>query len=201
MNIRFFKSSYNLKLVIALTFLSNVALGAGFSNPEGKFKVKVHYSENPNQADFFNNNEFNKYSEIGLYEKLDGIWSGNYILDQKSIFWTNPSLDNSHIYNSVDFGPYTIGIKFDLVEKTILSGLEITQKDVKYSFVNFDLANDKQINYWTNAKSKGWFQVIRGKIFRVSENQLFTVFQTTVYENKIPIYAFKGEATLEKVIK
>ena len=79
------------------------------------------------------------------------------------------------------------------------ASVEIIQKDVKYGRVNFDLANDKQINYWTNAKSRDWFQVVRGKIFRVNENQLFTVFQTTVYENKIPIYAFKGEAVLEKV--
>ncbi len=198
MNIEFLKYLYSLKLIIALTFLSNFALGAGFDSPESELKVKVYYSENPNQADFFSSTEFDKYSEIGPYEKLDGTWSGNYTLDQESIFWTNPSLDNNHLYNSVDFGPYTIGIKFDLIEKTALSGLEIIQKDVKYSSVNFDLANDKQINYWTNAKSRYWFQVIRGKIFRVNENQLFTVFQTTVYENKIPIYAFKGEATLER---
>ena len=200
MNIGFLKSLYNLKLIIALIVLSNFALGAGFNGPEGKLKIKVYYSENPNQTDFFRNIEFDKYSEFGPYEKLDGIWSGNYTLEQKSIFWTNPSLDNNHIYNSVHFGPYTIGIKFDLIEKTTLSGLEIIQKDVKYSSVNFDLANDKQINYWANATSRDWFQVVRGKIFRVNENQLFTVFQITVYEDKIPIYAFKGEVVLSKVV-
>ena len=177
-----------------------MAFGADFDNSGSEIKVKVNYTENPNQVDFFSNNESEKYGAIGLPEKLEGIWSGNYTLSRESIFWVNPSLDNSHIYNSVDFGPYIINIKFNLIEKAILSGLEIIQKDVKYSSVNIDLANDKQINYWTKAKSKDWFQVVRGKIFRVNENQLFTVFQTTVYENKIPIYAFKGEAVLEKVI-
>lgn len=189
----------SLELVIALTFLSNIAFCADFDTPESKIKVKVNYTENPNQVDFFSGNEFEKYEEIGLPEKLDGIWSGDYTLNRESIFWVNPSLDNSHIYNSVDFGPYTISIKFDLVEK-VLSGLEIIQKDVKYSLVNINLINDKQINYWTKAKSRDWFQVVRGKIFRVNENQLFTAFQTTVYENKIPIYAFRGETVLMKVI-
>jgi len=80
-----------------------------------------------------------------------------------------------------------------------LAGLEIIQEDVKYSSIKIDLANNKQINYWTKAKIKDWFQVIRGKIFRVDESHLFTVFQTTVYEDKIPIYAFKGKAVLMKV--
>ena len=175
-----------------------MAFAADFDNIESEIKAKVNYTENPNQTDFFSNKEFQKYNEIGPLEKLHGIWSGNYTLNDKSIFWVPPSLDNSHIYNSVDSGPYTISIKFNLTEKMILSSLEIIQKDVKYSSVNIDLANDKQINYWTKAKSRDWFQVVRGKIFRVNENQLFTVFQTTVYENKIPIYAFKGEAILEK---
>lgn len=82
-----------------------------------------------------------------------------------------------------------------------MTGLEIIQEGVKYSSVNIDLANDKQINYWTNARNKDWFQVIRGKIFRVNESELFTVFQTTVYEGKTAIYAFKGEAMLMKPIE
>ena len=98
----------------------------------------------------------------------------------------------------MNFGPYTISLKFNLID-VVISGLEIIQEGVKYGSVNIDLGNDNQINYWTNARSKDWVQVVRGKIFRVNENQLFTVFQTIVYENKIPIYAFKGEAILEKV--
>ena len=199
LKIKFFKSLYRLQLLIVFILLSNVTFGADFdNNDEGKIKVKINYTENPNQADFFSNNEFEKYNGIGSYEKLDGIWSGNYTLNHESIFWINPSLDNRHIYSTVDFGPYTIGVRFNLIEEVVLSGLEIIQKDVKYSSVNIDLANDKQINYWTKAESKDWFQVIRGKIFRVNENQLFTVFQTTVYENRIPIYAFRGEAVLSK---
>ena len=182
-----------------MILLLNTAIASNFNTPESKLKIKVNYTENPNQTDFFTTSEFQKYREIGLPEKLDGIWKGNYILNRESVFWVTPSLDNNKIYSSIDFGPYSLSLRFNLNEKTILSGLEIIQKDVKYSLVNFDFANDKQINYWTKAKNRDWFQVIRGKIFRVSKNQLFTVFQTTVYEGKIPIYAFKGEATLEKL--
>ena len=197
LNIKFFKSLYIHKLILVLVFLPNIVFSADLDT-KSKIKIKLNYNENPNQTDFFTSSEFKNYVEIGQLEKLDGIWHGSYTLSPESIFWTNPSLDNNHIYNSIDSGPYTINIKFNLIEKSILSGLEIIQKDVKYSSVNIDLANDKQINYWTKAKNKDWFQVIRGKIFRVSENLLFTVFQTTVYEGKIPIYAFKGEAVLSK---
>ena len=199
-NIKFLKSLYIPKLLIVLIFLSNPSFCADSYNPESKIKVKVNYTENPNPIDFFfNNNEFEKYTEIGPHEKLDGVWIGNYALSQESVFWVNHSVEKSHIYNSVYFGPYTINIKFNLTDKEILSSLEIIQKDVKYSSINIDLANDKQINYWTKAKSRDWFQVVRGKIFRVNENQLFTVFQTIVYESKIPIYAFKGEAVLNRL--
>ena len=82
------------------------------------------------------------------------------------------------------------------VKKTL--GLEISQEDVKYELVNVSLLNGYQISYWTSARSLAWLEVIRGKIFKLSNNELFTKFQTTVYEGKIPIYAFKGEAVLHK---
>ena len=185
-------------MAIAFTLLSSAAIASNFDITKGKIKVKVNYTENPNQGDFFTSNEFEKYREIGSTEKLDGIWSGNYTLDRESIFWVAPLLDNNQVYDSIDFGPYGLNFKFNLIEKTILSSLEIIQEDITYSLVNIDIANDKQISYWTKAKNGDWFQVIRGKIFRVNENQLFTVFQTTVYEGKIPIYAFKGETILNR---
>ena len=184
--------------LVSLFFLLNSGFCSDFDDAEGKIKVKVDYTENPNQIDFFSNNEFRKYNEIGLPEKLSGIWSGSYTLSRESVFWVNPSLDDNSIQNSVDFGPYNISLKFNLIDNVILSGLEIIQKDVKYSSVKINLANEKQINYWTEAKSGDWFQVVRGKIFRVNESQLFTVFQTTVYENKTPIYAFRGKAFLSR---
>ena len=190
---------YSLKLFYALIFLLSFEFCSGFNNARGEIKVKVDYTENPNQANFFNNKEFERYKKIGQYEKLDGSWSGRYIVSRESIFWVNPTLDDNNIYNSVDFGPYSISLKFDLIDKAILSGLEIIQKDVQYGPVKINLANDKQINYWTEARNRDWVQVVRGKIFRANENQLFTVFQTTVYENKTPIYAFRGEAFLKRL--
>lgn len=199
LKIKLLKSLYAFTVLIVLNFLSNSVFASNTSFEEDKIKVKVQYSENPNQTDFYTDNEYEKYTKIGLIENLDGIWSGSYILSPESVFWINSSLDNNKIHDLIYSGPYTISVKFNLFEKAILTGIEITQEDVKYSSINVNFANDKQINYWTKAKSRDWFQVIRGKIFRVSEDRLFTVFQTTVYEGKIPIYAFRGEVLLKKM--
>ena len=191
-------------MVVFLLFPSNSyeAEHSGIiQDEEGKIKVKVNYSENPNQLDFFTNNEnieLSKYIDLGAIQKLEGFWSGTYYLDKGSIIWTNPNLNDSKIYNSIAFGPYTIHIRFNLIDGIRLSGVDIVQEDITYASINIELANDKQINYWTTASNKNWIEIIRGKIFRMNDNELFTVFQTTVYEGKTPIYAFRGEAILRR---
>lgn len=170
----------------------------GLKKIKNKIKMGINYSENPNQKDFFTNIGYEKYTSLGQYKKLAGMWSGTYDLSQSSIYWINSNLDNLEVFKLIDFRPYKIYLKFNVLPDNKLSNFAISQEDVDYSSVNIDVVNDKQINYWAKAKSLNWLEIVRGKIFRLNESELFTVFQTTVYKGKIPIYAFRGEVTLRK---
>ncbi len=197
--------------IIALLIFS--ALGASYKGIsyqdlktlESKIKVKVNYNENPNPKDFFTNTDLTKYSELGPIKNLRGLWHGKYNLDKESIVWINPNLKTSYIHKLIAFGPYNIYLRLNTVSNSLkdkLSRIEIAQADINYDPVNIEhLDKDKQINYWTKAITKEWVEVIRGKIFRVNDNELLTIFQTTVYEKKTPIYAFSGEATLRKTLE
>ena len=169
-----------------------------FKTLKDKIKAKVNYSDGPNQADFFTDTELNKYSEIGQYKDLEGVWTGTYDLVKESIFWINPKLSKSNIFKLIDFKPYAIFLKLDNTDKRGSLKLLVSQEDISYSSVNIEVANNKQINYWTKAMSLNWLEIVRGKILRLNNNELFTIFQTTVYEEKIPIYAFRGEVVLRK---
>lgn len=205
--INFFKSlgDHFTLLVLCLIVL---ILGSGFEfkgnsqsflkDLESKIKVKINYTESPNKTDFFTKQETGNYLSFGNLGDLEGAWAGSYTLDKSSIFWTNPDLDSLKIYNSIKVGPYNIYLKFNVQDENKLNSLIISQEDVKYDSVNLEIANDKQINYWAKAISSNWFEIVRGKIFKVSDNELFTIFQTTVYEKKIPIYAFQGVSLLKK---
>ena len=205
--IKFFKSLHKslLLFVLFVTFLN-----FGFSFKEikpitfeeklkSKIKVKVNYTDGPSQSDFFTRSETGDYLNLGSLKKIEGVWLGKYDLSKESVFWINPNLKSSRIYNVVAFGPYDIYLKFNLINDSKLIGLKISQEGVNYGPVNVGIPNNKQINYWTRAVSSNWAEVIRGKIFRISEGELFTEFQTTVYEEKGPIYAFQGKAVLKKV--
>ena len=165
---------------------------------KNKIKMGINYSENPNQKDFFTNIDHEKYTSFGQYRKLTGLWSGTYDLSQSSVYWINSNLDNLEVFKLIDFRPYKVYLKFNVLSDDKLSNLTISQNDVDYGSVNIDVVNDKQINYWAKAKSLNWLEIVRGKIFRLNESEIFTVFQTTVYEGKIPIYAFRGEVILRK---
>ncbi|MBI3590094.1 MAG: hypothetical protein HY094_01790 [Candidatus Melainabacteria bacterium] len=163
-----------------------------------KIKAKINYSENPNQPDFFRAFELGKYKEIGQIEKLTGFWTGTYDLKNESVFWLNPNLDRLKVLKLVDFKTYNVYLKFFVLNNERVLGLQLNQEDINYRTVNIEIANDKQINYWAEASSSDWLEIVRGKIFRLNDNELFTVFQTTVYEEKNPIYAFRGELVLRK---
>jgi hypothetical protein len=103
------------------------------------------------------------------------------------------------LYDLIQFGPYRIFLKTHFGGNRLLS-IEIRQEDIGYGQVNFEVVRNKsQINYWTKATNSIWLETIRGKIFKVSEKELYTIFQTTVYEDKIPIYAFRGNALLTMI--
>lgn len=163
-----------------------------------RIKANINYYDGPNQADFFTESGLNKYLEIGQKEILEGVWTGTYDLTNKSIFWINAKLDKTEIFKLIDFHTYLLFFRFDNTYKNKFPQLSISQEEINYGSVNIWKANPKQINYWTSAKSNNWIEIVRGKIFRLNENELFTVFQTTVYERKIPIYAFRGEVVLNK---
>ncbi len=162
-----------------------------------KVKLKINYVENPNQADFFKTTDMDKYTKIGPFENLTGSWTGTYVLNQESVFWTNSQVERSSIFKLIDFKSYDIYFKFNHSGK--FPKLEIGQEGTSYSSVNIEIANDKQISYWAEAVSLNWREIIRGKIFRLNNDALYTVFQTTVYERKIPIYAFSGEVVLKRL--
>lgn len=170
-----------------------------FKNFKSKIKVQVNYREGPNQSDFFTNTDLKEYEIIGSIRNLDGIWLGTYNLSRDSVYWINPQLDSSEFFKIIEFGPYDVYLKFKFDENNKLSALELKQKDIDYGPVNIGFANDKQINYWTKATTSNWLEIVRGKLFRMNNNELFTIFQTTIYEDKIPIYAFRGEFVLKKV--
>lgn len=207
MKIKFFKC-----LCIFICFLIFLAIFSGISGFTlkdskllllkesliNKIKANINYYDGPNQADFFTESELSKYFKIGQNEMLKGIWTGTYDLTENSVFWTNPKLDKVDIFKLIDLRTYILFFRFDNTYKNRFPKLSVSQEDIDYGSVNIEQANDKQINYWTNAKSRNWVEIIRGKIFRLNDNELFTVFQTTVYERKIPIYAFRGEVVLRK---
>lgn len=204
LKITFFKSLRILTilslvfLVFGFTFKEDKPLSF-FKDLKSKIKVKVNYNEGPNQEDFFAQSESNTYVSLGPVEKLEGFWSGKYTLNKQDIFWINPHLDSSKIYSTVGFGQYDIDLKFYLTHDKGSLIIEIFQDKVNYGLVNIEILSNKQINYWTKANSSNWLEIVRGKIFRVDNDKLFTQFQTTVYEDRIPIYAFRGEATLRRV--
>lgn len=208
--IKFFKSLWeSLFLSLFLAFYpAGITFGFKEVQPFGfldgvksKIKVKVNYLEGPSQAGFFTNTELDKYIDLGPFENLEDAWLGKYSLIQESIFWTNPNLNKYKIFNLIGFGQYDISLKFNLASDNRLSCLEIFQEGVKYGSVNIELPNNKQINYWTKATSSSWIEIIRGKIMRVNDEELFTEFQTTVYEERTPIYAFHGQSVLRRIEK
>lgn len=210
MKIKFVQSLGGLAFPLLSLFVVFFSFGVGYKEEKlksfighlkNKVKLKASYVEGPHQSDFFiENPESDNFAFFNLFDlpRGDGKWSGEFALSKESIFWTNPSLDKEKIYDLIQFGPYRIFLK-TRVNSDKLLGIEIKQEDIGYGQVNFEIARNKsQINYWTKAKSSSWLETIRGKIFKVNEKELYTVFQTTVYEDKIPIYAFRGEAYLRK---
>lgn len=170
-----------------------------FINVKSKLKVKINYNENPNKPDFFTKTETAEFIDFGDFKDLDGIWTGSYSLNEGSIVWTNPNIsaeDSKRIFDLIYTGPYNIYLKFSLTDR--LKELSISQENIQYNSINFEQVSNNQINYWAKASTKNWLEVIRGKVYRLKEDKLFTIFQTTVYEGKIPIYAFYGEAMLTK---
>lgn len=156
------------------------------------------FTEGPNQADFFYNSYVNNFTELPGHVALEGTWTGTYYLDKASIFWVNSNLNKLDFYKLIEFGPYKINFKFVLNSAKKISSLQIEQEDINYGFVNVDIKDKKQVNYWTKALNKNWVEIIRGKVHKINDNELFTIFQTIVYEGKIPIYAFRGETALSK---
>ena len=208
--IKFFKSrrDFYLFFVFFGLILSNfgISLKEGefsfFKDIKSKIQVKINYFEPPSTKDFFSNTVLEKYIAIVPLKELNGIWEGTFSLNKNSVFWTNQNFEKHYIYSLISFGPYGIYLKFNNPSTSIsnkLSGLEVVQEDVQYDSVNIELANDKQINYWAKAHSKKWFEIVRGKILRINDNELFMEFQTTVYEKKIPIYAFRDRLVLRRV--
>lgn len=169
-----------------------------FKDLKSKIKVQVNYREGPNQSDFFTNTDFRKFEIIEPIKSLDGTWFGTYDLSEDSVYWINPHLDSSEIFKIIEFGPYDVYLKFKFDEDNKLSALELKQEDIDYGSVSIELANNKQINYWTKATTFNWLEIVRGKLSRINNNELFTIFQTTIYEDKIPIYAFRGEFVLKR---
>lgn len=169
-----------------------------FKDQKSKIKVQVNYREGPNQSDFFTNTDFRKFEIIEPIKSLDGTWFGTYDLSEDSVYWINPHLDSPEIFKIIEFGPYDVYLKFKFDEDNKLSALELKQKDIDYGSVNIELANNKQINYWTKATTLNWLEIVRGKSLKINNNELFTIFQTTIYEDKIPIYAFRGEFVLKR---
>lgn len=204
--IKYFK--YSERFVIFVTLLVLISFSFGFSFKEGvllaplkpnnEIRVKVNYREGPNQEDFFTEDEIGHFIRLGGFEKLGGDWTGTYDLVQESVFWINPEIEKAKVLDIIKFGPYNIALKFNLVEEKRLSNIQIIQEEVRYDPAIVQIVKDEQINYWTKARSKYWLEIVRGKIFRKDKNELLTVFQTTVYENKVPIYAFRGQAILNK---
>ncbi len=164
-----------------------------------KIELKLNYQENLYQPDFFFNDNQDKYLEIGQLKDIHGVWIGSFQLTDRSLYWINSKLDRNRVLRSVKYGPYKMGIQFETNLADNLIDLRIVQKEVNYESINFQIYNKKQINYWANVSSDKWYEVVRGKIFRVNQKELLTIFQTTVYEGKTPIYAFEGVAVLNKV--
>jgi hypothetical protein len=167
-----------------------------------KLQLMINYDEVLAQPDFFTCDDLKKYSSIGQIKNLKGLWSGTYKLGPKSIYWTNPKLDKEKILSNIKFASYKIFLNFNVSDSETLSKLlsiDIVQRDIKYGSTGLQIQNEKQINYWTTAKIDNWVQIIRGKVFRVNKNELLTIFQTTVYERKTPIYAFEGVAIINKL--
>jgi len=165
---------------------------------QGKLKLKVNYSENPNQKDFFAESFKSSHIELGSLNNLNANWEGNFNLIKEDVFWINPIFSSSQIHPLIYFGPYNISFIFSSHNDKDLIQLFINQEGVIYGQAYLDIASDRQINYWTKATSDNWIQIVRGKIFRINNEELYTLFQTTVYEEKIPIYAFRGESVLRK---
>ncbi|MBI2996151.1 MAG: hypothetical protein HYY52_05530 [Candidatus Melainabacteria bacterium] len=189
----------NIIFCVFLLFHTLSTLGIGFKEEQSRsnIKAKINYLENPNKPDFFTSTEKNNYIELGNLTTLQGTWSGSFALDKSSIIWENHGTVKKNVYDLIKFGSYNILFNF-YTHDNKLSDLKILQDEIKYGFVNVEVFNKSQINYWTKATSLDWNEIVRGKIFRINDNELFTIFQTTVYENKIPIYAFRGEAILSR---
>ena len=194
MNIKFFKCSAVSLITVLLLICTNNVYSA---TNEDFLKVKIQYSENPNNPDFFalGNSTNVLLGDLGL---LKGFWHGSYDLNINSIVWINSNLNKKKIFSKVDFDNYELSLGFEFLDGYGDKNIVIAQKDIEYGPVNYELLEGKQINYWAKANNNNWLEVIRGKLYMVSEDKLFTAFQTTVYESGIPIYAFKGETILKR---
>lgn len=190
--------------IFCLSFLISFCLAYEKSfirDSQGKLKVKVIYSDNPNEEDFFklSSEASQLFEKISSLQGLNGLWKGVYELDKNSIYWINSQINKYQVYRTVSFGTYNLHFQFVPDNQNEINRLIISQDDIEYGPVNVELVEDKQVNYWTKATNGSWVEIIRGKCYRKKNNELFTVFQTTVYEEGIPIYAFRGESNLIKV--
>ena len=208
LKIKFFKSfcKFVFYLLIFIVFSKSYAFPLkGDKTPlypekgeKQKIKAGINFREGVVESDFYVNSDLNKYKGLGNSQLLAGIWFGYFKLLPSNVFWINPDLERGKILNRIEFGPYSVYLKLDADNDGRKADLYIGQNDIEYSSVNIERVNDKQINYWAKAVTKNWDEAIRGKIFRTDESKLFTQFQTAVYEDKIPIYAFRGEVSLKK---
>lgn len=206
--IKFFKSSFILAfyVLVFIVFTGNHAFSSkedknndnSVKNQDQKIKTRINFLDGVVESDFYLNSYLNQYKNLGGSEVLLGVWSGYFNLLPSSVFWINPELERKEIFKKIEFGPYSLKLRFDTSHDGREASLYIGQNDIEYSSVNIEKINEKQINYWAKAITNNWNEAIRGKIFRTDESKLFTQFQTAVYEDKIPIYAFKGEVSLKK---
>lgn len=161
-----------------------------------KIKAELVFTENPNKEDFFSRNDLGTAIDLEPLSEIKGNWSGQYDLSEKSIKWINPTFNQSKVFKKVEFGKYLINLNFIFSGSNRLEELNINQDQFDYGHIYFRKLDSQRLIYWTSALSGKWTEVIRGKMVRKSKDEIYTIFQTTVYEEGIPIYAFRGEAIL-----
>lgn len=166
---------------------------------EYRIRIGINFCERPINSDFYIDSDLNNYKDLGGNKSLLGTWSGSFNLQLSNVNWVNPELKREKILSNVEFGPYLLFLKFNYDDGGRETNLYIGQNNVDYSSVNIEKINKKQMNYWAKGITKNWIETIRGKIFRTNDDELLTHFQTVVYEDKIPIYAFQGEVNLKSI--
>lgn len=157
--------------------------------------VKSELSSTKIISGFFEKDNLGKTIGLGESKNLNGLWVGDISFSNESIVWKSSNFKSSSNVNIFDLKNLNLNIASDTL---YIQKIKIDLGNLKYGQINFQKVSDEKINFWSNTEYENKNYILRGKLVRITDNELFTVLLITVYDKNIPLYAVEGQSILKK---